>query len=471
MIAVWACLVLLLAACGATVACRQIATIRTTQASAMRHVTLHDELTGLPNRQSLRRWLQESVSEAGKKRHFSLLYLNLDRFKIVNDLYGHRIGDLLLVQVAARIRRVTGANDLVGRLGGDEFIILHRAEDLAASAAGLAGRLLAAIDVPFEIEGQTLGVSASIGIANGPHDEASLENVLRQADTALRQAKAEGGEQYNVFDTEQDRGLLARREIECNLRRAIENQELTLHYQPLFECGNGALYGFEALVRWQHPTRGLVSPAEFIPFAEKSGLINRLGLWVLETACLEAACWPADLTVSVNLSPMQFRQAELVGSVRAALAAAHLAPERLELEITESALIDHPGLVASVITALKADGIKFAIDDFGTGYSSLSYLRRFAFDRIKIDRSFVQSMESDADSAAIIRAVIGLGHSLRIDVLAEGVETERQFEMLCDQGCDQVQGFLCGRPMPEACVSCFIELREERAREKEDALF
>jgi diguanylate cyclase (GGDEF)-like protein len=461
------CGFILVAAGSAALLNRRLGALRAQQAETVSQITLHDDLTGLPNRQSLRRWLLDATSETGDPRPFALLYLNLDRFKLTNELFGHRIGDLLLVEAAQRIRRAAGAEDLVGRLGGDEFIILQRTGGPVTNATSLAKRLLQSIDRPFALDGQSLAITASIGIAGGSHDEPGFEDVLRRADSALRDAKTAGGGQYRIFDPDQDLDRRARHDIESSLSQAIDDGQLRLHYQPLFACGTGALFGFEALVRWRHPVRGTISPAAFIPFAEKSGLINKLGLWVLHTACREAATWPGALQVAVNLSPVQFRQPDLTAQIRAAIADSGLPPDRLEFELTESAMIENPERVEAVIDDLKSDGIRFAIDDFGTGYSSLSSLRRFALDRIKIDRSFVQNLESDADSAAIVTAVIGLGHALRIDVLAEGVETPTQLEALRAQGCDQVQGYLLGAPMPRETIASFIETQTTAAKHRQ----
>jgi diguanylate cyclase (GGDEF)-like protein len=455
---------IMLASCSAALVNRRIGAIHAREAASLRHIARHDDLTGLPNRLWVREWLVDALDKPRDTWDFALLFMALDRFKPVNDLFGHQVGDLLLVQVAARIGRLVNESIAVARFGGDEFIILlRRGVGFPFGAAELGKTLLQAMEEPFVIDSHSLHIGASIGIAFGPERGMDVEAILRRADTALYHAKAQGGGRFCFFEMGMAEELLARQQIECDFEQAIEDQQFAVYYQPLFQCDSSTLCGFEALVRWIHPTRGLISPADFIPFAEKSGLIRRLGIWVLETACLAAMNWPEGLRVSVNLSPVQLRDAGLVDTIRAVLERTGLTPDRLEFEITESALIEDPDRTEAVLRVLKKDGVQFAIDDFGTGYSSLSYLRRFPFDRIKIDRSFVKNLTSDADSATIVRAIVGLGHSLGISVLAEGVETQWQLKLLREQHCDRVQGYLLGRPMPQDRVADFIATQGAKA--------
>jgi diguanylate cyclase (GGDEF)-like protein/PAS domain S-box-containing protein len=429
------------------VAVRDIRERRTAEAK-IRHMAHHDTLTGLPNRSLFHDRLDQAVAFARRNGvAVTVLCLDLDRFKTVNDLTGHTGGDLLLKQVAERLRASVRDHDTVARLSGDEFAIIQLGAAAVESASVLAERLVKTIALPFDLEGQQMVIGTSIGLAIYPGDAESGEDLVRAADTALYRAKGAGRGTYRFFEADMDARLQERRLLERDLRQALALGQFELHYQPLVGCGTDDVLGFEALVRWRHPERGLVSPVEFIPVAEESGLIMPLGEWVLRTACAEAARWQNGQRIAVNLSPVQFRHADLAKQILAILAQTGLAPGRLELEITEGVLIEETERTLATLGTLKAAGVSVSLDDFGTGYSSLSYLQRFAFDKIKIDRSFIWEMERNADSMAIVRSVIALGRSLRITVIAEGVETAAQLALLQDENCDQVQGFLLGRPM------------------------
>jgi diguanylate cyclase len=415
----------------------------------IRHMAHHDSLTGLPNRSLFHDRLDQAIAYARRNNEVvKVLSIDLDRFKDVNELTGHGGGDLLLQQVAQRLTVLSRGHDTVARLSGDEFAIIKIGSDNLDGASALAERLIKAIAEPFDLDGQQMIIGASIGVAIYPTDADTGDDLIRAADTALYRAKADGRGTYRFFEAAMDARLQERRTLERDLRQALAVGQFEVHYQPLVGCSSESVVGFEALVRWRHPERGLVSPADFIPLAEESGLILPLGEWVLRTACLEAAQWPGDQRIAVNLSPIQFRHADLAQEILTILAETGLTPQRLELEITEGVLIEDTERTLATLCTLKAAGISISLDDFGTGYSSLSYLQRFPFDKIKIDRSFIWEMERNADSMAIVRSVIALGRSLRITVIAEGVETTEQLALLRTENCDQVQGFLLGRPVP-----------------------
>jgi len=391
----------------------------------IRHLAHHDSLTGLPNRSLFNDRMQQALTLSGRQEQgLAVLCLDLDGFKLVNDLHGYRFGDRLLVHVADRLRNAVRSLDTVARLGGDEFAVVQPFARQPNAAANLAERLLASLSAPFDIDGRQVLVGTSIGLALYPDNGSTVTDLLKNADTALYRAKRDGRGTFRFFEAAMDLHLQARRLLEQDLRQAINKHQLELYYQPLFTCADQNLSGFEALLRWTHPVHGKVSPVDFIPLAEECGLIVPLGRWVLEAACAEAASWTEPAPVAVNLSPAQFRQADLPKVIAEILGRTGLAPERLELEVTEGLLIDDTDRALSTLTALKALGIRIALDDFGTGFSSLSYLRRFPFDKIKIDRSFVQSLGRDDEAMAIIRAILAMANSLRLDVTAEGVETE-----------------------------------------------
>jgi diguanylate cyclase (GGDEF)-like protein len=421
----------------------------------VRHQALHDGLTGLPNRLLLQERLGQALAHARRGGTgaagggaVAVLCLDLDRFKPVNDTLGHAVGDALLCAAAERLRGHVREEDTVARLGGDEFAILQAGVAQPEGAGALARRLVEALGQPFEVDGHQLVVGASVGIALAPGDGADPDDLLKKADMALYRAKADGRGTFRSFEPGMDAKLHARRLLELDLRKALASGGFELHYQPLVDLRTGAIAAFEALLRWPHPSRGMVPPAEFVPLAEEVGLIVPLGEWVLHRACEDAAGWPGEVRVAVNLSAVQFRGDALVPSVVAALAASGLPAERLELEITEGVLLQDGEATLATLRDLRALGVRVAMDDFGTGYSSLGYLRSFPFDKIKIDRSFVGELGASPDCEAIVRAVTGLGGSLGIATTAEGVETAEQLERLRAEGCDEAQGYHLGRPMP-----------------------
>lgn len=423
------------------------------------HMARHDALTGLANRVLFRERMAESLArvEAGEES-LAVLCLDLDNFKAVNDTLGHPIGDSLLSAVAHLLTSVLGPNETIARLGGDEFAVLHsRAQP--QSAETLAHRIMAVLDQPLMVEGHEINTSVSIGIAIAPLDSAAADHLMKCADLALYRAKAEGRARYRFFEPDMDIRLQERRVLELDLRKALAGGEFELFYQPLVRARDGELTGMEALLRWNHPVRGAVSPSEFISLAEETGLIVPIGEWVLRQACTEAARWPAAVKVAINLSPVQFKDRGLVSTVAGALSAAGLAATRLELEITEAVLLQEDDFTLAMLHQLRALGIRISMDDFGTGYSSLSYLRSFPFDKIKIDRSFIADLDRNNDSAAIVRAIAGLGASLSIDVTAEGVETAEQLDRVCRDGCTEVQGYFFSQPRPAAEVFEIIARR------------
>jgi diguanylate cyclase (GGDEF)-like protein/PAS domain S-box-containing protein len=423
----------------------------------IRFLAHHDALTRLPNRTGLAERLGTLRELPGRANApFAMLALDLDRFKAVNDTLGHGVGDALLVKVATRLRAAIRAQDIICRLGGDEFAIIQFEGQQPAAATALAQRLIDLLSRPFLVNGHVLNVGTSIGIALSPEDGATLVDLTRSADLALYRAKHEGRGTFRFFETDMDTRMQRRRLLELELRSAIAMRQFHLLYQPQVDAASGAVVGFEALIRWTHSTRGVISPADFIPLAEETGLIVPIGDWVLREACREAAAWAPEISLSVNLSPVQFRNPGLVASVQGACAAAGLDPRRLELEITESVLLTDSAGTLETLRALKTFGVRIAMDDFGTGYSSLSYLRSFPFDKIKIDRSFVSDVTSGGEAAAIVRAIIGLGRSLGMQTTVEGVETQAQFDHLRAEGCDQIQGYLVGRPLAPAAAGAML---------------
>ena len=413
------------------------------------HLAHYDALTALPNRADFVECLARTIDAAKlNEASFAVLSIDLDRFKEVNDMFGHAVGDDVLRQMSQQLRALAG-DAYLARLGGDEFTLIAPNGDHPALAEIFARRLHAGVATDLEQNGQHLRVGISIGIAIFPADGTDATTLLNNADAALTRAKAAGRGKTRFFEIEMDNRLRERRAIQNELASAIARSELRLHYQPQTKI-DGEVIGFEALVRWQNPQRGMVSPATFIPVAEESGLIMQIGEWVLHEACREAASWPRPLQVAVNLSPIQFRHGDLAGLVHSVLLETGLSPTRLELEITEGVLVEDFDRGLSILRRLKALGVRIAMDDFGTGYSSLSYMQAFPFDKIKIDQSFISKVKSNPQSAAIVRAVIGLAHGLNLPVLAEGVETRPQLDFLAGESCDEVQGYLLGRPQPIA---------------------
>jgi len=422
------------------------------------HMARHDALTNLPNRMLFRDKMEQALDRGEK---LAVMFLDLDRFKGVNDSLGHPVGDALLCAVTERLQRVVRGIDTVARLGGDEFAIVQSSAR-PTDASELAAELIETFSEPFEVHGHQVVIGTSIGIAMAPADGNEPDQLLRNADMALYRAKAEGRGTYHFFQPEMDAQMQERRRLELDLRKALIANEFELYYQPIIQVATGEVGGFEALIRWNHPERGLVPPNAFIPVAEEIGLIVPLGEWVLRRACMDAAAWPSKLSVAVNLSAVQFRNPMLALSVVSALGQSGLSASRLELEITETVLLQDDRAVLDTLHQIRDLGVRICMDDFGTGYSSLSYLRSFPFDKIKIDRSFVSELGKENDCVAIIRAVTRLGSSLGMTTTAEGVETEQQLEILRAEGCVQVQGYLFSRPKPLKEIPTM--LRELRPR-------
>ena len=424
----------------------------------------HDGLTNLPNRALYQDRLREALerSATGAKR-VAVLCVDLDLFKNVNDSFGHPMGDRLLRLVADRLRSQVRGNNLVARLGGDEFAIILTSDVSPNEASDFAARLIKILSACYDIDGVEVVIGASIGIALSPGDGDTSEELMRNADMALYRAKSDGGGVHRFFEREMDRQAQKRRDMEVDLRRAFANGEFELHYQPLVDIAADRISGFESLLRWRHPEKGMISPADFIPVAEDIGLIVSLGEWVLREACTEAVKWPTDVKVAVNLSPVQFRSRNLVQVVVSALAHSGLSPTRLELEITESLFLAETEANLAILHQLRELGIGISMDDFGTGYSSLSYLRSFPFDKIKIDRSFVKDLAQRSDCVAIVRAISGLGRSLNITTTAEGVETMDQLDWLRAEGCNEVQGFLFSAAKPAAEIERLLARFGRRA--------
>ncbi|MGH7041388.1 MAG: putative bifunctional diguanylate cyclase/phosphodiesterase [Acetobacteraceae bacterium] len=406
----------------------------------------HDPLTGLANRALLAERTAQAMAELARGGLVAMLCFDLDLFKSVNDTLGHAAGDALLCQVAARITACVRPGDTVARLGGDEFAVLQPGLERTEDAGRFASRLLSELAAPFELEGQVMPVSASLGIAVAPLDGTDYAALLRKADAALYRAKADGRGRWHFFEPAMEARRAARERMVVELRQALACGEFRVHYMPLVALDTERIIGFEALLRWQHPKRGLLMPDAFVPLAEETGLIAPIGAWVLGEACADAALWPESIAVAVNLSVVQLREGTLARGVTAALAAAGLRAARLQLEVTESVLLDDSETILAELHALRAIGVRIALDDFGTGYSSFRYLRRFPFDKIKLEHSFVRDIAEAADALAIVRAVSGLGRSLGIATLAEGVETAAQRDLVRAEGYTEAQGFLYGRP-------------------------
>jgi diguanylate cyclase (GGDEF)-like protein len=437
----------------------------------IRHMARHDALTDLPNRLLFKEQIDEALKRVPRGESLAVLCLDLDRFKSVNDTLGHAAGDELLRGVANRLRETLRENDIVARFGGDEFAIVQTGGTQPTEATALARRIIDVLSAPYKINDQEVAIGVSVGIAIAPADGESAEQLLKSSDMALYRAKSDGRGVYRFFEQEMDARMQARRLLELDLRRALIQREFELLYQPLLDIEKDEITGFEALLRWHHPQRGLVSPADFIPLAEETGLIVPIGEWVLRQACCEATSWPDHVSVAVNLSPVQFKSKKLVDTVVMALAESQLPSHRLELEITEGVLLVEQESTLMTLHQLRSLGVRIAMDDFGTGYSSLSYLRSFPFDKIKIDGSFISNLSNDSSSLAIIRAVTGLSTSLGMVTTAECVETEEQFQRLRSEGCNEIQGFLISKPRPVQEIAGLIAKHCKQRAAPVDAAF
>ena len=426
----------------------------------IRYLAEHDGLTGLPNRNSLQARLAAAIDRVeASGESLSVICIDLDHFKEANDQHGHLAGDALLVETARRLQDLVSAPSFAARLGGDEFIVVQVAGgDQPAAAAELAGRILEVMAAPVTFDGQELAMCASLGVSLFPDDGRTAESLMANADMALYRAKDSGRGVYRFFKREMDESIRERRALARDLKQGILDEELVVHYQPLARASDGEVCGFEALVRWQHPTRGMIPPLDFIPVAEENDLIAPLGEWVLRRACRDAASWEKPLRIAVNLSPLQLNDPTLPTLVHEVLIESGLSPHRLELEITESALFKDYQRALDNLRRLKALGVRIAMDDFGTGFSSLSTLQSFPFDKIKIDKSFVENIHRHDRATVIVRAVLGLGRSLEIPVVAEGVETEEQISFLRGEDCAELQGYAIGRPAPMGSLDAWTTL-------------
>jgi diguanylate cyclase (GGDEF)-like protein len=410
----------------------------------------HDSLTDLANRVLLNDRLEHALSRIQHGKLVAVHHLDLDQFKAVNDTFGHPCGDKLLRIVAERLRELVGASDTIARMGGDEFVIVQAEISDPADATSLAQDVIKELSEPYDIDGHQAVIGVSIGISVGPGDGSSPDKLLRNADLALYRAKSDGRGTFRFFEPVMDLQMQTRRIVEQDLRKALPAGEFELHYQPVVNLASNEISGFEALIRWNHPTKGMISPADFIPLAEEIGFIVPMGEWVIRQACATAARWPDNLHVAVNISAIQFRSPGLMQVIVGALAASGLAPTRLEIEITETVLLHNKEATLAVLHQLRALGIRIAMDDFGTGYSSLTYLQSFPFDKIKIDRSFVKDITENSSSLNIVRAVAALANGMGMTATAEGVETAEQLDSIASEGCTEMQGFLFSRPLPAA---------------------
>ncbi len=425
------------------------------------HQAYHDALTNLPNRVLFKDRLEQALAFANRLKHqnVAVLFMDLDRFKFINDTLGHDTGDKLLQEVAVRLRDCIRASDTVARLGGDEFTILLPEVDHADQALLVASKVLDAMKQPYLLAGQELFVTVSIGISMFPKDGGDVDTLMKNADAAMYHVKGKGRAGFHLYTDDLSLQTMRRLELQTQLYSALERNEFILHYQPQFDLASGAMYGVEALIRWQHPLLGLISPTEFIPLAEESGLIQPIGAWVLEEACCQGKAWldmGIVLQIAVNLSARQFQKEDLAGFVTRTLRLCGLPPQQLELEITESVAMDNADFTVRTMQSLAELGVQIAIDDFGTGYSSLSHLKKMPLHTLKIDRSFIQDIITDSDDSAIVTALITMAQSLKLNVIAEGVETADQLQRLRELGCERTQGFLQGRPMPQQEITALL---------------
>ncbi|NNH30090.1 EAL domain-containing protein [Rhizobium sp. SEMIA 4085] len=438
---------------GSNIAIHSDITEERKAAERIAHLAHHDPLTGLPNRIRFREQVDAALSERAPNEQIALVHLNLDRFKSINDTMGVSTGDTILRQVAERIRASASSENMLARLGSDEFAVLQRGRQQPRNVTALAAQIRSELSKPFFRGDKQIELSVSMGIALAPEDGAETDILLRNAGVALSRAKADGRKHERFFTSEMASRIQARHALEADLRLALHSDEFELHYQPLYDLRQQRICGFEALVRWNHPTRGRVPPMEFIPLAEEVGLVVDIGRWVLRKACREAACWPEGIKIAVNVSAIQFTSSNLLADVDEAIAEAAISPARLELEITESVLMENLDDTLPILHALKERGIRISMDDFGTGYSSLSSLSSFPFDKIKIDKSFVCGIAENKEAYAIMHAIILLGDALGMRVTVEGVETAEQKSLLESEECDEIQGYYISPPAPAADVA------------------
>ncbi|MGZ8710568.1 MAG: putative bifunctional diguanylate cyclase/phosphodiesterase, partial [Thermoanaerobaculia bacterium] len=433
-------------------------------ADQVEHLAYHDALTGLPNRPLFMDRLIIALAQANRaNQKLAVLFLALDRFKDINDSLGHTVGDTLLKSAAERVRRCVREGDTVARFGGDEFTLLIPRVDKIEDAAKIANKIIETLKIPFQISDRELFITTSIGVAIYPADGLDPETLVRNADTAMYRAKDQGRDNYQLYAPAMNAAALERLGLENELRHAVSQNEMVLHYQPIVRASSGAVVGVEALIRWQHPDRGLLAPAHFISLAEVSGLIVPIGEWVIQTACRQVRQWQKKLdypiTVALNLSARQFQHGDLVKQIRTAIIDSGIHPSTLEVEITESSAMQNAENTIFTLRELKDLGVKIAMDDFGTGYSSLNYLKRFPIDTLKLDQSFVRDVMTDARDAAIVGAVIAMAHRLGLKVVGEGVETSAQHEYLRREGCDFVQGYLFSHPKSVDEIEPFLRAR------------
>ena len=426
----------------------------------VRHLARHDALTNLYNRFTLIERLEQALDIAAQQNNaVAVVFIDLDGFKAVNDTHGHAAGDSLLIQVSKRIQSEIHASDTLARIGGDEFVMILTGAPQPERASRVATRVIEALRKPFQIEGHNIEISASVGIALYPDDGATADTLMRAADIAMYRVKDEGRGALRFFEASMNAQLQARLQMQQELAVAVERGELVLHYQPIVNGRTGELETFEALIRWNHPRCGMVPPADFIPLAEQTGLINQIGSWVIETACREAAQWSGSCQVSINVSPKQFQHSDFCEAIVRSLGAHAVLPARLLVEVTEGILIDDPAKAVNTLNRLREIGVRVALDDFGTGYSSLSYLQLFRFDKFKIDQSFIRKLGESEDALTLTRTIVNLGHNLGLHVTAEGVETPAQLAILQQLGCDQIQGYLIARPAPAGAFAEADKLR------------